>query len=362
MIVVHFTPTFYPVIGGIESVVHTLASHMACLNHQVYVICLSRSNIIDKSTIGSANDGVCVFYYTHLDLVNLSKLSTLIGILRSADALHIHDPKLGLLVAIALAVAPTTRKYLTTHGGFYHHNRLSLIKKIYESSWARFALSRLQTVFAVSDSDYRSFSKMSPISNVFYSANIVNMNPFDVDPLRHPDGVRNWIYWGRVSRNKNLMQLLRLLKYFESNGIRIVLHLCSAYSLSSLIAFSKQLNLKEVFFHHSPEDSHLARLISKSSVFVLPSLSEGFGLTLVEAASSGLLPVFNDISPLNTLFPPEIGLPLYFDDFEASLAAFIHYEEKLSSAKNIFVRDAISASLVYSPVERVREILSMYSA
>jgi alpha-1,3-mannosyltransferase len=334
---------------------------MTTLNHKVYVICLSRKAISDKSACKNPENGVHVLYYTHLELIKLSNLSRLITILCSADALHIHDPKLGLLAAIALTLAPKTRKFLTTHGGFYHHNRLSLVKKIYSSTWARFVLKRIHTVFAVSESDYRLFVKMSPITNVRYSANIVKLNPFGVVPTRHPPSARNWIYWGRVSRNKNLIQLLRLLKYFENNGVHIVMHLCSVSSLSNLITCAKQLDLKGIFFHQNPEDSYLACLISKSSVFVLPSLSEGFGLTLVEAASSGLLPVFNNISPLNTLFPPGIGLPLDFDDFEASLAIFLHYEQKLSSSYDSFVHDAIFSSQAYSPAKLVREILASYS-
>ncbi|MEA5423638.1 glycosyltransferase family 4 protein [Synechococcus sp. CCY9202] len=360
MIIVHFTPTYHPVIGGIESVVKSLATQMASLNHRVYVICLSRHTLVSDSAREITADGVSVLYFTHYDIFSPSRISRLSKVLRSADILHLHDPKLGLLVAIALTLLPKTKKYLTTHGGFYHHNRFPLIKKLYASTWARYALGKLNTVFAISEADFLAFSRLSPVPNVRLSLNVVRMNPFGVDPAVHPPGVRNWLYWGRTSSNKNLVSLLNFLMFLNNNDVHIVLHVCSSYPLQDLIAFAKQHGLTNVFFYHKPDNSHIASLINQSSVFVLPSSYEGFGLTLVEAASSGLLPIFNDISPLNTVFPSDVGLALDFSDFRSSLVAFLEYEMIVSSDQSTFVTDAIAASQVYSPKRRVEEILSVY--
>jgi alpha-1,3-mannosyltransferase len=360
MIIIHFTPTYHPVIGGIESVVNSLASQMVALNHRVYVICLSRKVIADYSAREIVVNGVTVLYFTHSDVFRPSRISRLSRVLRSADILHLHDPKLGLLVAIALSLLPKTKKYLTTHGGFYHHNRFPLIKKLYASTWARYALGKLNTVFAISKADFLAFCRMSPMPNVRLCLNAVRMNPFGVDPTVHPLGVRNWLYWGRTSGNKNLFSLLNFLKFLNSNDVHIVLHVCSSSPLLDLIAYANQHGVTNVFFYHKPDDSHIASLIRNTSVFVLPSSYEGFGLTLVEAASSGLLPIFNDITPLNTIFPSDVGLALDFSDFRSSLAAFLEYEMIVSSDQSTFVTDAIAASQAYSPKRRVEEILSVY--
>ena len=48
---------------------------------------------------------------------------------------------------------------------------------------------------------------VSPIQNVMYCPNPVAINPFDVNPYSHPKSLRKWLYWGRASKNKNLIGL-----------------------------------------------------------------------------------------------------------------------------------------------------------
>ena len=121
----------------------------------------------------------------------------------------------------------------------------------------------------------------------------------------------------------------------RNSDIHISLNICSRDSLSQLQVYANDNCLDNISFSEKPSDDMIADLISSSSIFVLPSTYEGFGLSLVEAASSGLIPFFNDIPPINTLFSSDIGLALNFNDHFDAVQSFLRYERSYPQNSDI---------------------------
>ena len=361
MKILHFTPSFFPAIGGIETVVNTLTSEMALDTREVIVVCLTKKCISSFNCSYSTSDKlVSVYYFTHIDLLRYNKLLSLVKLLRSSDVIHIHDPKFALLFILAFIFARHKNLFMSTHGGFFHTKRFLMMKRLYSRLWVPFALKQFTKVFAISKNDFLRFSRLSPVNNVLYSPNPVDLNPFNVNPFAHPKSLRRWLYWGRVSKNKNLFGLLDLIRYMNQNNVMVSLNICSRDSLESLKSYAKKNNLDNVVFHQNSSDENISSLITASSVFVLPSTYEGFGLTVVEAASSGLIPFVNDISPVNSLFCDNIGLSVDFKNFSKVVESFLLFERNFS--QNPDLSRVVNSCSLYSPSNVVLNIIKEYES
>ena len=73
MKILHFTPTYSPSIGGIESVVLSLSRQMALSSHEVIVVCLSKNSICDSNATCKTQDNLfTVYYFVFTDLFYIS--------------------------------------------------------------------------------------------------------------------------------------------------------------------------------------------------------------------------------------------------------------------------------------------------
>jgi alpha-1,3-mannosyltransferase len=362
MKICHFTPVAYPSIGGIETVVHLSASEMSALGHDIEVICLSRVDVTlgQQCQPDSAPYKKLHFNYFQL-LLHPFLFSFLINRLNSYDVVHVHDPKIFVLSTILFIFVHKPVKVLTTHGGFWHHKRLEFIKKVYGNTFAKLLLRQYKKIYAISSKDYNSFKLITPCSEIVIAGNPVKMNPFSVDPYTHPRNLRTWLYWGRLSRNKNIHLLMQFVQYLSFHDSSVHLHIASSDYLPEDIASHQALHLGLVSIHSNASDKDIASLISQSSVFFLPSIYEGFGLSLVEAASSGLIPFYNNISPLNELFPCDVGLPLDLNNFHTALNQYRHFNNQISETSyHGLISRTISASEKYSAHFVIKALISDY--
>lgn len=122
-----------------------------------------------------------------------------------------------------------------------------------------------------------------------------------------------FFYVGNAHPHKNIEFLLRSFAEFRKNNLDYYLVLSgkSNFFWDQVNYYATRENLLEhVIFTGYVDDSQLANLYSKAVAFVFPSLSEGFGLPLLEAMSYSC-PVLSS----HATCLPEIGgdAVLYFD-------------------------------------------------
>ena len=111
---------------------------------------------------------------------------------------------------------------------------------------------------------------------------------------------------GRMVKNKNQIRLLGVFNKLISVDDKSVLMIIGEGPLESeLKATAKKLKLENrVIFTGPRTDAN--ELMMSMDCFVLPSLSEGLGIVLVEAQATGLPCVFSDIVPKDVDLIPEL--------------------------------------------------------
>jgi glycosyltransferase involved in cell wall biosynthesis len=119
------------------------------------------------------------------------------------------------------------------------------------------------------------------------------------------------------------------------------------------------LNENVDFIGRIVDQKDLIRLLKKSHVFTLPSVSEGFGMVLLEAMASGIPYVASDIPPLHEITQGGIGGFLCTPDDSHDLAEKI-METLSQSAKAYENRDDVNRYVERFDWQRLANALEKY--
>ena len=153
--------------------------------------------------------------------------------------------------------------------------------------------------------------------SVIYNGNGLNTKLNYTSTNKYPD-TKYLLALGVVAPRKNLLVLIEMMRYLED--FHLVIAGPQHRDYKKLIDTETQKYQLENRVHFAGEISEAEKLslYSHCTALVFPSISEGFGLPVVEAMSMGK-PVF--CSKMTSL--PEIGgeLAFYWDNFEADQMA-----------------------------------------
>lgn len=313
--VLHITPTYAPAVGGIEDVVFNLA--VQARNAGIEADVLHVAPHLGR-TIRHQED-ICVITAPRIGHRLLGWSTDVGAIAARYDVLHVHDPQIGALTLSIFGSARQVPAVLSTHGGFNHTQKRLWAKKLHARISAPALLKRYASVMASSESDFQYFSKLS--SRTVLVENGVQTQKM-VSEGADRSNLRRWVYWGRLSVNKQLGSLLSLVASLASERIFIDLLVCGTDFDGTLPKLKNQveaLNLQgRVHFRCNLSDVELRAEAATRAVFVLPSSYEGFGLSLIEAMAAGLITFCRNIAPMNEL-ARDVGLFLEFDGRDSDL-------------------------------------------
>lgn len=178
---------------------------------------------------------------------------------------------------------------------------LNALQEIYLRLVGREIFRRASAVVCLTKEDAKSVTRiLGDYSNVLIIPNGVDVELFKPSSIKDS----NLITWvGRFVPEKGLVYLLKAMK-------RVIRDCCDARLVligdgpvkSNLISLSKEFGLDgNVFFLKAMDRGEVARWLSKSSIFVFPSLREGLPMALLEAMSSGNAVIAADISGVREL-------------------------------------------------------------
>ncbi len=296
MRILHVTPAFSPSIGGIEAVVEQLALHQTRAGHSAGVAHVSPSN---RRFSKEVHLGYPVWRVPLLGHRLMGWAAGLAKVCRQFDLIHVHDPQLAAIAANALVQCRGKPLLLSTHGGYWHTKKHRLFKLVHSDLGMRFLLGRFALVLCSSTSDYRRFSAVTDKARLV--ENGVDILKFS--EIAEPGSLLRWLYWGRLAANKRLDVLLEYVAQVRAEGHDLRLTICgndfdgTASRLTRCIA---DLGLSDcVSVRHGMKDEEIASLIQQAPVFVSASEYEGFGISVVEAMSAGMVIVARDMEPLN---------------------------------------------------------------
>lgn len=319
MKILHITPTFFPAVGGIETVVRALMSHLRRRGFEADAMHIAPENRLAQEKLDDSRVWRVPLYPNRL----LGITPQIRSILRRYDILHVHDPQLMAISGNVLFHGRGQKKVLSTHGGYGHTSQHGWGKAVHWRSVTAPILSQYDCVLASSHSDFELFQTKA--AHVRLAPNGVNVEKFlAIEPAAVPDA-RRWIYWGRLSRNKRLDLLIDLVAQARERELRIDL-LIAGNDFDGLEAtlrariHARQLE-SQVRMAGMLSDGELLREMANRTVFVTASEHEGFGLSVIEAMAAGLMVVCRGMPPLNAFVRPgENGVLLRFDQSESDLS------------------------------------------
>ena len=229
------------------------------------------------------------------------------------------------------------KKILTTIYDVNHlanRNTMSFVKWTYAKLLYNSAVSKSKGIITISEFSKSELLKFTRVNekkiNIIYCG--VDYNIFaDIESKNSQINVPKQyiLYVGNIKPHKNLITLLKayeeLSEAIKANYKLVILGKKDGFITPDLeiFQFIEENNLmKDIFFTGYIADEMVPSLYQKASLFVFPSLYEGFGLPILEAMASGV-PVLSS----NATSLPEVGgdAVVYFNPMDyTELAHQIH--------------------------------------
>ncbi|WP_018086546.1 glycosyltransferase family 4 protein [Desulfurispora thermophila] len=270
------------------------------------------------------------------DRVVVKKLAVLLK-QEKIDLLHAHGSRAGLLGRLAALLAGTPLRFFTAHNSIFYSGW---------PAWKQFSLvlaervlaACSQQVIAVSENLRRELIEREklPPHKVVCIHNGIEPGRF-LEDQRRPDMKQDWglsgasVVLGTVARLAPQKGLSTLLKAFAllygqmagENDLRLVL-VGDGPLMSELRALAGELGIGErVIFTGMRRD--IPQLMHCFDIFVLPSLTEGLPLTVLEAMAAGLVVVASRVGGIpEAVWDGQTGFLVPPGD-EAALAEKLRY-------------------------------------
>jgi alpha-1,3-mannosyltransferase len=218
---------------------------------------------------------------------------------------------------------------VTTHGLFFHTERFRHLKGLYLRLITRPALRRAGAVFAVSANDRDLLAAVGEPSYLLRNPIVPIAGP--------PASGTDLVFLGRLAANKRVDVLLDFLREIRRRLPKQRLHIVGNDTEGFGNALKRQavaLGLAPaVSFHGYLDREALARVCAGCGFVVSASRYEGFGLSVVEGMSLGLLPVMHDNPAFREIRDRSgVGLVIDFDNPRSAAEAFIGWRRAVTAA------------------------------
>ncbi|NCT41700.1 MAG: glycosyltransferase family 4 protein [Alphaproteobacteria bacterium] len=289
MKILHVVRQFAPAIGGMEVYVRDMILNQQALGCDCEVLTLNKVFQKDSGELASEEtlNGIKIHRVGFRGKKNYFIPFVAPSFLKEYDIIHVHNTDvffdyLGLVCRILKIPA-----FATTHGGFFHTQNFSLIKKIYFNTITRFSAAHYRAIFASSSNDYELFKTKS---------RKLLLTPNAITPLGDFIGSGNdFIYIGRLAQHKNIDQLIETFSMLvKDHNIKGNLHIVGPewdVLRSTLKDQANRLTISDrIHIHGFIEQDEMHLILKQCGSFVSASSFEGFGMSMLEGMSVGLIP------------------------------------------------------------------------
>lgn len=264
-------------------------------------------NIITSSIVKNDNDSLSDIPIFRLKTINLK-----LGLLKTdypyilnikkilerlkPDIIHAHSHLFLTTYSAIMNASQLNIPNITTVHGFRaeRNNIVNKIQELYLNTIAKKIFMKSNIVHCLTNYEAKLVRSIYPLSNIQVIPNYV-----DTDHFKPSDNKNyNLIVWsGRMIPEKGLKYLIRAMKLvFKENPSANLVLIGDGPLRKSLEKYIIQNKLtNNVVFTGWIDRYKVAEILSRSSIFVFPSLSEGMPFSLLEAMASGNSSVVSDI-------------------------------------------------------------------
>jgi N-acetyl-alpha-D-glucosaminyl L-malate synthase BshA len=301
-----------PHIGGVSSHTYLLSQELVKRGDEVIVLTYPHPDIHDY-------DGVHVETAPTINIKGLrgffffiSATLKLISITRKydVDLIHAHYLLPPGLIAVLANIFTRRKTAVTVHG-----SDINIL--------ASNPFLRILIIYVLKNADYIAVVN-DAIKEKIYELNITGLkdkimvtpNAVDVEKYK-PDNETTFIQDMRLNRDKPLIlfvgnlvtqkglkYLLEAKKYLKTDAQLIIVG--DGPLMTNLREMVLKEDIKDVYFTGARRDVN--KIMPATDVFVLPSISEGFPITLLEAFATGLPVVATNVGGIPGLVTSDVGL------------------------------------------------------
>jgi len=296
--------TFPPVIGGIETHVYEVARRAAAKGLSVTVV-IPRSKGLPKE---ERVEGVRVVRVACLKGRYSLKLSSMPGIVREirrhkGAVVHAHDATGGYASALS---ATRGRLVYTMHGIGFHEKDWPTPFRQGIRMMQKTAIKRAARIFCTDQKALETVKVLGRTAELLSSG----VDPSDYDksktgrPKEYDDGAFIVLFAGRLAGVKGVSVLLEAIGLMEKGkraGARFVFIGDGPLAKDVRTTASE---IPEIRFIGPVEHRLIKPYFAHSDLYVLPSLSEGVPLSLLEAMASGVPCIASKVGGLESSIDP----------------------------------------------------------
>jgi alpha-1,3-mannosyltransferase len=294
--IVHVVRQYEPSRGGLEDFVKCLSRQQRADGHRVEILTLNRefqAPAVQLEPMATIN-GIKVNRIGFVGNPTYFVARGILGRVADADIVHVHATDFFFDFLAVCRPFIRARLVCTTHGGFFHTQRLLAVKKLYFRTLTRLFLRAYDRVVACSDSDYRLFAAACGDRLMLID------NGVDIEKLRDSGArtlTKTIVTLGRFSANKRVSLLIERFAELAGDDPEWRLRICGVNSdetAEGLVQRAQELGVVDrVAVHVGLSDAGIREVMAEASFFVSASRYEGFGLAAVEAMSAGLQPILH---------------------------------------------------------------------
>ncbi len=309
-------------IGGAEKVVYDLSLELNKRAHQTFVVVISDKDFLSKMFIDSG---------INLEILRVDKqLSSFFrGLFRLKEIIkqneikvvHTHLPHALMMAACLKVILPSIKIVYTAHcfdvGSGFRERIICLLKPF----------RNYDIVFSE-----KMASKMYK-KNAVVIPNGITTSLYKMDIQKNP--VFTFLCIGRIEAVKNHIALVDIAAKLKSE-FEFEIHIAGDGILKEeMIAYAEKKNVLANFkFLGYRKDINI--ICNQSHVFLLPSLTEGLPLSLLEAGSASLPVIFTPVGSLPELIDENSGYMRDISGFEDAMReVYFNYDKATQKGRNL---------------------------
>lgn len=351
MRVLHVVRQFHPAVGGLENMVLSLARAQLKAGLRAEVLTLNRC-YQDLGTVLPAHDTVEDIPVRRIPFRGSRRYPfapQVLSHLADFDLVHVHGVDFFSDFLSATAPWHKTPMVLTTHGGFFHTTFAQRLKRLYFKTVTKTALRNYRRVIACSENDAKNFRSIAG-ERVVTIENGVDIQKFS--EISSPHYQPKIVYLGRFAAHKGILNLVDAFDRVrrEISDARLVLIGNDSDGMLRIVEAACAGGLRDgsIQILTDRNDRQIAQELSTCSFFASASQYEGFGLTLVEGMSAGLIPIANKIPSFEAILERAgVGLLTDFNDPEKAAIDIIGFMRATQGRYSELRSTAINAAAPY---------------
>jgi len=298
MKIVHVTPFYYPIIGGVENVAQRVAEYMAYSGNEVYVLTYNRlradgiNSLHREEIINNVHVIRLKPYFAWSHGTYSSELPKALRKL-APDLIHVHAWRHPHVFQVArLKDELGFKAILHGHAPFYKLNQLGMLTWIYHKVVDRVkkaSLKKYDVIIALTPHEKYILIKRLGVQGekIVVIPNGITAELGNCAKIS-TENFYMVLYLGRISKSKNLDLLVKAIRNVKTKNENV--KLVMAGPDEGLITSLNDYALKHsINFQYLGivSDNEKSTLYQECTIFAHPALYEGFGITLLEAQAFG---------------------------------------------------------------------------